>query len=127
MGVGDPIDLLESIEAGVDMFDCVLPTRNARNGCLFTSKGKVTIKQSKYTEDARPLDENCQCAVCQNYSRAYLRHLFRANEILSSRLNSYHNLWFYRQLMDQARHAIIESTFGSFKKGFLDQYLGDSE
>ncbi|MBU3917226.1 tRNA guanosine(34) transglycosylase Tgt, partial [bacterium] len=103
MGVGDPIDMLNSIESGIDMFDCVMPTRNARNGCLFTFQGKIRIKQEKYREDPTPIDENCGCEVCRNYSRAYLRHLFKASEILSSRLNSYHNLWFFKELVSRAR------------------------
>lgn len=123
MGVGDPVDLLNSIESGVDMFDCVMPTRNARNGCLFTSQGKITIKQEKYTEDKQPIDNRCQCDVCRNYSRAYIRHLFKANEILASRLNTYHNLWFFKQLLSNAREAIREGQYQEFKRRFLAEYL----
>ena len=122
MGVGDPEDLIEGIEAGIDMFDCVMPTRNARNGSLFTSCGKISIKQIQYKEDPTPLDPDCSCPTCQNYSRAYLRHLFKANEILGIRLNTYHNLFFYLSLVKQARKAIMEKSFPSFKKNFLQKY-----
>lgn len=122
MGVGEPEDLLEAIDAGVDLFDCVLPTRNARNGCLFTSQGKVSIKQSRYTEDPNPLDPHCACYVCQNYSNAYLRHLFMTKELLSMSLNTYHNLFFYLSLVQQARIHILSGTFASFKKSFLESY-----
>ena len=122
MGVGDPEDLLEGIEAGVDMFDCVMPTRNARNGSLFTSYGKISIKQKQYKEDSSPLDPACSCSTCQNYSRAYLRHLFKSNEILGMRLNTYHNLFFYLSLVKQARKAIMEKNFKIFKKHFLQNY-----
>lgn len=122
MGVGEPLDLLNCIEQGVDMFDCVMPTRNARNGSLFTFDGKVSIKQERYKEDGRPLDENCQCEVCRNYSRAYLRHLFKANEILASRLNTFHNLWFFKELMKKAREAIVAGGFKDFKSAFVSRY-----
>lgn len=124
MGVGDPMDILNSIESGVDMFDCVLPTRNARNGGLFTFKGTISIKQSQFKEDNLPLDEDCDCEVCQNYSRAYLRHLYKSNEILSSRLNSYHNLWFFKQLLEKARQAIVAGDFSAFKRRFFEGYFG---
>jgi len=122
MGVGDPEDLLEGIEAGIDMFDCVMPTRNARNGSLFTSHGKISIKKNKYKEDPAPLDPDCACSTCKNYSRAYLRHLFKTNEILGMRLNTYHNLFFYISLVKQARNAIKEKCFPNFKKTFLLKY-----
>ena len=122
MGVGEPEDIIHAIEAGIDMFDCVIPTRNARNGCLYTSLGKLAIKQSQYKNDPRPIDETCKCSVCQNYSRAYLNHLYRANEILSSRLNTYHNLWFFRDLVRQARQSIYEQRFQQFKKDFLTSF-----
>ncbi len=122
MGVGEPLDFLNCIEQGVDMFDCVMPTRNARNGSLFTFNGKITIKQEQYKEDPRPLDEECQCEVCRNYSRAYLRHLFKANEILASRLNTYHNLWFFKQMMSEIREAIVKGKFADYKKSFLERY-----
>jgi queuine tRNA-ribosyltransferase len=101
------------------MFDCVLATRNARNGCLFTFQGKLSIKQARYKDDPNPIDQECGCEVCQHYSRAYLRHLFQANEILSSRLNSYHNLYFFQELMKRARKAILAGEFAQFKRNFL--------
>jgi len=122
MGVGEPDDLLEAIETGIDMFDCVLPTRNARNGGLYTSLGKFSIKQAQYRDDPNPLDPHCNCYVCQNYSRAYLRHIYIAKEILSTQLNSHHNLYFYLNLMKKAREAILENRFSLFKKSFLSQY-----
>ncbi|HJM07390.1 MAG TPA: tRNA guanosine(34) transglycosylase Tgt, partial [SAR324 cluster bacterium] len=125
MGVGEPRDLLEGVEAGVDMFDCVLPTRNARNGSLFTSHGKVSIKQARFREDSKPLDPECQCNTCQHYSRAYLRHLYLSGEILGMRLNTLHNLHFFLNLMKNARNAILENRFAAFKKEFLEGYQQD--
>ena len=122
MGVGEPEDLLAGIEAGIDMFDCVMPTRNARNGNLFTSEGKVTIKQAKYREDERPLDPNCNCNTCQHYSRAYLRHLYQCNEILAMRLNTLHNLHFYLQLVRDSRDAILAGSFSAFRQNRLQQW-----
>lgn len=119
MGVGTPKDLLEGIENGVDMFDCVMPTRNARNGTLFTSIGKISIKSSRYKLDENSLDKNCDCYTCQNYSKAYLHHLFRANEITYHRLGSIHNLRFYLNLTKMAREAIIKGNFKEFKVDFL--------
>lgn len=118
MGVGAPEDLVEGIAAGFDMFDCVMPTRNARNGMLFTSFGRINIKGAIYKEDRAPIDPECGCYVCANYSRAYLRHLFRAGEILSARLNTYHNLHYYLSLMEQARRAIAEERFDAFRREF---------
>ncbi len=125
MGVGEPADLLEGIEFGVDMFDCVLPTRNARNGSLFTSQGKVTIKQSRYREDNEPLDPNCACSTCGNYSRAYLRHLYVSGEILAMRLNTLHNLHFFINLVQDAQKTIEKGTFQSFKRAFLRLYRSE--
>ena len=125
MGVGEPRDLLEGVEAGVDMFDCVLPTRNARNGSLFTSHGKVSIKQARFREDPKPLDPECQCNTCQHYSRAYLRHLYLSGEILGMRLNTLHNLHFFLNMMKNARNAILENRFAAFKKEFLEGYQQD--
>ena len=122
MGVGEPIDILEAVERGIDMFDCVMPTRNARNGCLFTGKGKLNIKNHAYILSDEKIDPNCNCYVCQNYSRGYLNHLYKANEILGLRLNTYHNLSFFYQLMKDIRHAIIDGTFIAFKKKFLEEY-----
>tara|TARA_B100000686_G_C16701661_1_gene923810 strand:+ start:428 stop:1528 length:1101 start_codon:yes stop_codon:yes gene_type:complete len=108
MGIGTPDDLLENVKFGIDMFDCVLPTRNARNGSLFVSDGKLNIKNSRYKEDAYPVDPTCECYVCKNYSRAYLRHLFIADEILAMRLNTLHNITFYQNWMASIRKAIDE-------------------
>ncbi len=109
MGVGRPQDILNAVRAGFDMFDCVIPTRNGRNGTLFTWQGKLNIKRAEYADDGRPLDENCGCYCCKNFSRAYLRHLYMAGEILAAQLNSLHNLYFYHRLMDKCRQAIGES------------------
>jgi queuine tRNA-ribosyltransferase len=106
MGVGRPEDMLRAVRAGFDMFDCVIPTRNGRNGTLFTSGGKISIKRAEYADDPRPLDEDCGCYACSNFSRAYLRHLFMAGEILASQLNSLHNLYFYHRLMERCREAL---------------------
>ena len=119
MGVGTPFDLVEGVAMGVDMFDCVMPTRNARNGYLFTSEGVVKIRNAKYKKDTGPLDPNCSCSTCQNYSRSYLHHLQKTNEILGSRLNTFHNLFFYQDLMKKIREAIKGNTFESFRKNFL--------
>jgi queuine tRNA-ribosyltransferase len=118
MGIGAPEDLIEGIYAGFDMFDCVMPTRNARNGALFTGSGRINIKAAIYAEDQGPIDPECDCYVCRNYSRAYLRHLYRSQEILASRLNTWHNLHFYLNLMNRARQAIAEGRFTSFRKEF---------
>ena len=118
MGIGAPEDLIEAIWHGYDMFDCVMPTRNARNGMLFTSQGRINIKSKVYEEDAGPLDPSCTCKVCRNYSRAYLRHLYRAGEILASQLNTYHNLHFYLDLMRRAREAVLEDRFAAFRNQF---------
>ena len=122
MGVGRPEDLIEGVRAGIDMFDCVMPTRNARNGQLFTSQGKVNIKNAQYQDDAGPLDPACSCETCTQYSRAYLRHLFISGEALSARLNTLHNLSFYVNLMTQMRHAILENEFDEWAKNFYTRY-----
>jgi len=114
MGVGTPEDLLDGIAAGIDMFDCVLPTRNARNGWLFTESGDLKIRNSRYKDDTRPLDPECTCYTCRNFSRAYLHHLQRVNEILGARLNTIHNLHFYLELMRRSRAAIGAGQFGEF-------------
>ncbi len=121
MGVGTPEDLIFGVEHGVDMFDCVMPTRNARNGTLFTSRGKLGIKNARYERDPAPVDEDCGCYTCANYSRAYLRHLYVAGEILSSRLNTVHNVHFYLELMRRAREAILRGGFEGFKRDFFDK------
>jgi queuine tRNA-ribosyltransferase len=114
MGVGSPRDLVRGVALGVDMFDCVLPTRNARNGCLFTSRGRVLIKNAVFAEDQGPLDPDCSCLTCRRYSRAYLRHLFMAGEYLSAVLNTVHNLTFYLDMMAKIRDAISLDTFGNW-------------
>jgi queuine tRNA-ribosyltransferase len=121
MGVGTPEDLVEGVYRGVDMFDCVMPTRNARNGMLFTSRGRVVIKNSCNREDQRPVDEQCDCYTCRNYSRAYLRHLFQSREILAYQLNSIHNLHYYCSLMADMRRAIAEDRFMAFRTTFYEQ------
>ncbi|XPV68992.1 MAG: tRNA guanosine(34) transglycosylase Tgt [Halarcobacter sp.] len=118
MGVGTPEDLIENIERGVDMFDCVMPTRNARNGTLFTSFGRINIKKATFKEDDTPIDEECGCYTCQNFNKAYLNHLFRAGEITYFRLGSIHNIYYYLNLMKQARAAILEDNWLEFKKEF---------
>ncbi len=122
MGVGTPLDLLQAVQLGMDMFDCVLPTRNARNGMLFTRRGQLRIKNSRYKDDERPVDSNCECFVCTRYSRAYLRHLFVSGEILSSVLNTFHNLHFYLELMRSMRKTIELGTLDSFARDFSEQY-----
>jgi queuine tRNA-ribosyltransferase len=119
MGVGTPDDLLDGIAAGIDMFDCVMPTRNARNGWLFTRFGDIKLRNTRYRIDAGPLDETCACATCRTFSRAYLHHLQRVNEILGARLNTVHNLYFYLDLMRQARVAIAEGRFADFRRGVV--------
>ena len=118
MGVGTPEDLVDGVAAGIDMFDCVLPTRNARNGWLFTRFGDLKLKNAVHRDDTRPVDETCGCYACQNFSRAYLHHLHRANEILGARLNTIHNLFYYQTLMREMREAITQQSFGSFKAEF---------
>jgi len=121
MGVGTPEDLVDAVAAGIDMFDCVMPTRNARNGTLFTSQGKVHIKNAKYIEDAGPLDPDCECLTCRTVSRAYLRHLFTSGEIAGLVYNTIHNLWFYLDLMRKVRQAIASHSFTEFHRAFLSQ------
>lgn len=125
MGVGTPEDLVEGVWRGVDMFDCVMPTRNARNGTLFTSSGKVVIKNSRHREDQAPVDERCGCYTCRNYSRAYLRHLFVSREILAYHLNTIHNLYYYLNLMQEIREAIEKDGFASFRNDFYGRLEGE--
>jgi queuine tRNA-ribosyltransferase len=120
MGIGDLKDVMHAVEAGFDMFDCVMPTRNARNGTLFTSEGRVSIKRTEYREDPSPLDPECGCYTCSNYSRGYLRHLFLSREILSMRLNTIHNLYFYLEFFRKMRRAIEEDRFREFKSSWED-------
>ena len=122
MGVGRPEDIIESVRRGIDMFDCVIPTRHARTGFLYTSNGIIKIRNSRYQDDTRPLDENCQCYTCQNYSRSYLRHLDKCGEILGARLNTIHNLFYYQQLMRDIRNAIENDRFDEF----VDQFYAAS-
>ena len=121
MGVGKPEDIVEAVRRGIDMFDCVMPTRNARNGHLFTSTGVVRIRNSQYERDTRPLEEGCACYTCQHYSRAYLRHLDKGNEILGARLNTVHNLYYYQRLMREIRAAIDQGRFEDFVGEFYTQ------
>jgi queuine tRNA-ribosyltransferase len=121
MGVGTPSDLVEAVARGIDMFDCVMPTRNARNGYLFTSTGIVKLRNAKHKMDTGPLDANCDCSTCQNYSRAYLHHLQKTNEILGSRLNTLHNLHYYQSLMASIREAIKSDRFEDFQANFHAQ------
>lgn len=122
MGIGTPEYILEAVEDGIDMFDCVQPTRIARHGLYFSHRGMISIKQKKYEKDFSALDEKCSCKVCKNYSRAYLRHLFREQEILSSMLASYHNLFFLHQMILEIRSAINRDEFSSYKKNFLAEF-----
>ena len=116
MGVGTPCNILEAVHMGVDFFDCVMPSRNARHGHLFTSKGIININNQKYELDMSPIDENCGCPVCQRYSKAYIRHLLKSGEMLSQRLLVMHNLWFYNHLMEDIRNALDNGNFAQFKK-----------
>jgi queuine tRNA-ribosyltransferase len=118
MGVGTPEDIVEAVSQGVDMFDCVMPTRNARNGWLFTRFGDIKIRNARYKDDPRPLDERCGCHACTQFSRAYLHHLQRLNEILGARLNTIHNLFFYQEIMREMRDAIAQGTFAEWRAGF---------
>ncbi len=122
MGVGTPLDILEGISRGVDMFDCVLPSRNARNGTLFTSAGKINIKKAQYREDTSPLDSECDCYTCRNFTKAYLRHLYVSKELLSYRLNTLHNLTFYLKLVKEARQAITNGKFSELKRKYEKIY-----
>jgi len=118
MGVGTPEDIVEMVARGIDLFDCVLPTRNGRNGQLFTSEGRINIKNARYAEDDRPLDPVCTCYACRTCSRAYLRHLFMAGEINASSLNTLHNLHFYLDTLRRIREAIVFRRFESFRQAF---------
>lgn len=126
MGIGDFIDMLAAVDAGFDMFDCVMPTRNARNGTLFTSKGKISIKREEFKFDSGPLDPDCGCHTCRNYSKGYLRHLFLSREILSMRLNTVHNLFFYQDFFRKMRAAIETKTFDYFKTQWQQIFYKDS-
>lgn len=125
MGVGEPEDLLFAIKHGVQMFDCVIPTRNARNGSLYTFNGKISIKQARYFDDPRPLEEDCDCYACRNFSRAYLRHLYLSKEILSAYLNTVHNLRFFMRFMQKIRISMEKGVFDDFYADFLNNYNKD--
>ena len=116
MGVGTPVNILNAVERGIDLFDCVMPSRNARHGHLFTTKGIININNQKYERDMTPIDEDCDCPVCRQYSKAYIRHLLKAKEMLSQRLLVMHNLWFYNKLMEDIRNALDKGQFSEFKK-----------
>ena len=122
MGVGTPANILEAVDRGIDFFDCVMPSRNARHGHLFTSKGIININNNKYERDDSPVDENCDCELCQNYSKAYLRHLFKAKEMLAMRLAVIHNLRFYNRLMEDIRFNLDNGTFKKFKNDHIGIY-----
>jgi queuine tRNA-ribosyltransferase len=119
MGVGKPEDIVNAVQRGIDMFDCVMPTRNARNGHLFTSQGVIRIRNSAYKSDLSPLDPECECYTCKNFTRSYLHHLEKCNEILGLQLNTIHNTTFYQNLMSQIRNAILEGSLDQFAKDFL--------
>jgi queuine tRNA-ribosyltransferase len=127
MGVGTPADLVQYVSLGFDLFDCVLPTRNGRNGTLFTAKGKINIRRAAYTTDLGPVEDGCTCYTCHNFSRAYLRHLAVAGEMLSASLNTLHNLHFYLLLMQRMRKAIAQGTFADFAREFLYGYADQKE
>ena len=124
MGVGTPQDLIEAVWRGIDMFDCVMPTRNGRTGQAFTSRGKVNIKNAQWAVDTRPLDEDCACSVCQRHSRAYLRHLYQAGEMLASILLTHHNLAFFLDTMRRVRQSIRSGVFAQFRREFTERYSG---
>lgn len=123
MGVGFPTNLVEGVARGVDMFDCVLPTRNGRNGGVLTSFGKLNLRNQSYARDFTPIDPDCDCYVCRNYTRAYIRHLHSAGEILAARLSTWHNLYFLINLMRDSRRAIIEGRFPAFRRGFMGKFV----
>jgi queuine tRNA-ribosyltransferase len=122
MGVGFPEDLIDGVTRGVDLFDCVIPTRNARNGTVFTRFGRMVIKGARYAEDVSPIDPECGCEACRGYTRSYIRHLFSAGEMLAMRLATTHNLFFFLSLMHDMRQAIIDRRFTGWKETFLQTY-----
>jgi queuine tRNA-ribosyltransferase len=123
MGVGKPDDIVEAVRRGIDMFDCVLPTRSGRTGQAFTADGPINIRNARFAEDQEPLDPDCSCPTCTTYSRAYVHHLVRSGEILGAMLMTEHNLWFYQQMMKGLRDAIAEARFTAHASAFLDRYL----
>ena len=122
LGIGEPEDLFMGIENGVNLFDCVGPTRVARNGCLFTKEGKINITNQKYKNDFSKVEQDCNCYTCKNYTKAYIAHLFRANEMLASTLASIHNTYFINKLVSDIRQSILDDRFFEFKKEFLERY-----
>ena len=122
MGVGKPDDIVEAVRRGIDMFDCVLPTRSGRTGQAFTGDGPINIRNARFAEDDAPIEADCPCPTCTDYSRAYVHHLVRSGEILGSMLMTEHNLWFYQRLMQGLREAISEGRFVSHATAFLDRY-----
>ncbi|WP_286951688.1 MULTISPECIES: tRNA guanosine(34) transglycosylase Tgt [Aminobacterium] len=127
MGVGHPSNLVESVARGVDMFDCVLPTRNGRTGTVFVSTGRINIKNQVYARDFTPLDPSCDCYVCRHFTKAYIRHLYKAGEILAARLCSWHNLHFLIKLMEGVRESILNGTFPAFRKNFIEVFHGEGD
>jgi queuine tRNA-ribosyltransferase len=127
MGVGLPEDIIESVERGIDMFDCVIPTRYARSATLFTRRGKIRVSNKNYRRDFFPIDPSCDCYTCQNFSRAYLHHLFAANEVLSAVLSAIHNITFYQKMMSEIRQAIANNCFTTYKNNFLSEYLSSDK
>ena len=125
MGVGKPIDILNGIRAGIDMFDCVLPTRNARNGQFLTKHGPLNIKKERFKEDGLPPDPTCSCPVCGRYSRSYIRHLFNVGEYLAGQLITFHNLHFYLTMVKEAREAIVQDKFDDYYKEFYINYTSE--
>lgn len=123
MGVGTPANILEGVERGIDFFDCVYPSRNGRHGHVYTNQGKLNLFNAKYELDSRPIEEGCQCPACQHYSRAYIRHLLKAKEMLGMRLCVLHNLYFYNTMMEEIRSALEEGRFASYKRAKLDGFL----
>lgn len=127
MGVGTPVDIIDFVMLGIDMFDCVLPTRLGRNGSMYTSYGRINIKNARFTDDFSPLDPECDCQVCRNYTRAYIRHLYKSEEILAARLATYHNLYFYQRVIRGIRAAIASDSLVAFRRDFLAKYSAEGE
>jgi queuine tRNA-ribosyltransferase len=127
MGVGTPVDIIDFVMMGIDMFDCVLPTRLGRNGSMYTTYGRINIKNAKYIDDFSPLDPECDCSVCRTYTRAYIRHLYKAEEILAARLATYHNLYFYQRVIKGLREAIASDTLIEYRREFIAKYSAEDE
>ncbi|MHB1455561.1 MAG: tRNA guanosine(34) transglycosylase Tgt [Armatimonadota bacterium] len=127
MGVGTPLDIIDFVMQGIDMFDCVLPTRLGRNGSMYTTYGRINIKNARFIDDFTPLDHECDCWVCRNYTRAYIRHLYKAGEILAARLATFHNLYFYKRIIDGIRNAITDDNLIGYRRDFLAKYSVEGE